>query len=79
MSFCQHDTHCPGYGLAHDAGMSKSERESIGVPLGKDLSQQKLKRLLRSLRKQQREEDERDRWARDLFIQMPEEDDDADE
>lgn len=55
MSVCEHDPYCPGYGLAHDAGLTQDERLALNIPEGKPMSNQKQKRLMRLLRKVERD------------------------
>lgn len=57
MSVCEHDAYCPGYGLAHEAELTQSERLALNIPAGKPLSRQKVKRLIRTARKLEREAD----------------------
>ena len=54
MSVCEHEGACPGYGTAHDAGLTTQERIALGIPLGWDLSRERLKRIMRDARKRQK-------------------------
>lgn len=53
---CTHDPLCSGFGWAHDAQLTKEQRENLGLPPFGEISYRKALRYMRAYRKQLREE-----------------------
>lgn len=47
---CQHDDKCSGFGWAHDAQMTPTQRAELGLPEG-EISVAHAKRIMRAYRK----------------------------